>query len=374
VIDDVLRRAAAVTWGTPAVESMAPLADDEWQQLLARARIERLEPQLAIAIDQGVIAATTAQAAEARARHAAAMATVLLLDRQMLAVVELLQADGIDVVVLKGTALAHLDYPHPSHRAYGDIDLLVAAPQIEHAEARLVGLGGRRVYTEPRPGFDRRFGKGSSYRMPSGFEVDLHRTLALGPFGIAIEPRVLLAERETFALAGREVVALARSRRFVHACYHAVLGRARARYVPLVDLVLTAPHDAEEMAIVTDLARRWHGEVVVDAAIAAAIERLGWPAPHHMTRALDELRGSPREHRWLDGYRGAGRSSARLTLSAVEALDSWRDRVAYLRAVAWPSGLGAAAATRRLARGSSALTRWRPATTSREARPPTPGG
>ena len=302
-----------------------------------------------------MVAATEAQQAQAQARHAAAMATALLLDRELLAVMDLLQPDGVDVVVLKGTALAHLDYPHPSHRAYGDVDLLITASQIEHAEARLVAVGGRRVHDEPRPGFDRRFGKGSSYRMPSGFEVDLHRTLALGPFGLAIEPRVLLAEQQAFSLAGREVLALGRTRRFVHACYHAVLGRARAHYVPLVDLVLTAPRDADEMAAVIDLAVRWRGEVVIDAAIAAAIERLGWPAPDHVTRALDELRGSGREHRWLDGYVGAGRSSARLTFSAIEALESWRDRGAYIKAVAWPDGLGPMGAARRLVRGGRSV-------------------
>jgi hypothetical protein len=302
-----------------------------------------------------VVAATEAQQAEAQARHAAAMATALLLDRELLAVMDLLEPDGVDVVVLKGTALAHLDHPHPSHRAYGDVDLLVAASQIEHAEARLVAVGGRRVHDEPRPGFDRRFGKGSSYRMPSGFEVDLHRTLALGPFGLAIEPRDLLAERQSFSLAGREVVALGRTRRFVHACYHAVLGRARAQYVPLVDLVLTAPRDADETARVVELVRRWRGEVVIDAAIAAAIEQLGWPAPDHVTRALGELRGSRREHRWLGGYVGAGRSSARLTFSAIEALESWRDRVAYVEAVVWPTGLGPVGAARRIVHGGRSV-------------------
>lgn len=353
--DELLGRVASVTWDRPVVEPTEPLTDDDWLRLQARARIERLEPQLAIAIDMGVVSATEAQQAQAQTRHAAAMATALLLDRELLAVLDLLQPDGVDVVVLKGTALAHLDYPHASHRAYGDVDLLVAAAQIEHAEAQLVAVGGRRVHDEPRQGFDRRFGKGSSYRMPSGFEVDLHRTLALGPFGLAIEPRVLLADQQSFSLAGREVLALGRTRRFVHACYHAVLGRARAHYVPLVDLVLTAPRDADEMAAVVDLARRWRGEVVIDAAIAVAIERLGWPAPDHVTRALDELRGSRRERRWLDAYVGPGRASARLTFSAVEALESWGDRGAYLRAVAWPSGLGAAAAARRLMRGGQAV-------------------
>jgi hypothetical protein len=55
----------------------------------------------------------------------------------------------------------------------------------------------------------------------------------------------------------------------------------------------------------------------------------------------------------LAGYRGERRSSARLTLTATEALRDWSDRVEYLRAVAWPSGSTVATTARRLARGAS---------------------
>ena len=38
-----------------------------------------------------------------------------------------------------------------------------------------------RESAEPRPGFDRRFGKGVCLVRPDGVQVDLHRTLAAGP-------------------------------------------------------------------------------------------------------------------------------------------------------------------------------------------------
>ena len=232
------------------------LADDEWHQLLAVVRAERLEPQLAGAVTKATTTATPSQIDQAQSLHGRAMATTLLLDRKLLEIAALFDGAGVDFLALKGAAVAHLDRPDPSWRAYGDVDLLVPAPHIDTAERLLADAGGRRSYRSPRPDFDRRFGKGSSFRMADGLEVDLHRTLALGPFGLTIEPRSLFAGRESFALGGRGVLALDRPRRFLHACYHAVLGRARPRLVPLLDLIYTAPVAPDERAVVLELARQ----------------------------------------------------------------------------------------------------------------------
>lgn len=336
---------------------LSELSDPEWQQLLAVVRAERLEPQLAHAVAETNNAATPLQNEEAQSLHARAMATTLLLDRKLLEVAEMFDGAGVDFLALKGSASAHLDRPDPSRRAYGDVDLLVPAPHIDTAERLLAGAGGRRSYRSPRPDFDRRFGKGSSYRMADGLEVDLHRTLALGPFGLAIEPRGLFAGRENFALGGRGVRALDRPRRFLHACYHAVLGRARPRLVPLLDVVHTAPVSSEECAVVVELAGQWRAGVVVHAALAAAVDSLDWHLPAELTRLGSDLDATAQQRRWLRAYVGEGRSSARLTLSAVEAVDGWSNRVDYLTAVLWPASLSPKQAARRLARGGTAMVR-----------------
>ena len=285
------------------------------------------------------------------------MATTLLLDRKLLEVATLFDGAGVDFLALKGSAAAHLDRPDPSRRAYGDVDLLVSAPHIDTADRLLADAGGRRAYRAPRPDFDRRFGKGASFRMADGLEVDLHRTLALGPFGLAIEPRLLFAGRETFALGGRAVLALDRPRRFLHACYHAVLGRARPRLVPLLDVVHAAPIAPDERAVVVELARQWRAGAVVRAALAAAVDGLGWRLPAELTRMAADVDATAQQRRWLRRYVGEQRSSARLTLSAVEAVDGWGDRVDYLTAVLWPASLSPKQAARRLARSGRAMVR-----------------
>jgi hypothetical protein len=334
-----------------------PLEHRRWSELETRVRAERLEPQLARAVELGVLAADEQQADRAESLHQSAMATALLLDRLLLTVAERFDAASIPFAVLKGPAVAHLDYPDPARRAYGDVDVLVPSARIDRAVACLEATGSRRSRREPRPGFDRRFGKGMSFRVPTGGEVDVHRTLTLGPFGLAIDLDDLWAGRESFRIGGRELDALDRPRRFLHACLHAELGRARSRLVPLMDLVMTAPRSDSEAGAVVALARRWQCDAVVLAAVAAAAHRLRWSPPAELTAWMDRLGPSARQRRWMAGYRGDRRSSARLTLTATEALDGWGERLDYLRAVLWPSGTTMATRTARFRRGLSSWSR-----------------
>jgi hypothetical protein len=333
-----------------------PLTDDEWARLVALVRIQRLEPQLSSAVVSGALGATSPQRSEAERLHASAMARCLLLDRSLLHVADRLDEVDIPFVVLKGPAVAHLDHPDPARRSYGDLDLLIAPTHLEATGELLGAIGGTRAYMEPRAGYDRRFGKGMAFRIGGDLEIDVHRTLTLGPFGLAIDLDQLDAHHDTLVIGRRRLRALDRPRRFLHACYHAVLGRADVRFVPLLDVVRCAPASESELQVVISLSKAWRADVVVETAVEAAVARLGWLPSASMVAALDELRPTAQQRRWLDAYRGPRRSSARLTLSGVTAIDGWRDRVDYLRAILWPSNRGGGDAVRRLARGARALT------------------
>jgi hypothetical protein len=358
-LTDYVTSIAAYSIDVNGARPERPLGSEAWGQLVALVGAQRLAPQLASIAGAGRWPVTPEQVAHSESLHAAAMATSLLLDRQLLDVARQFDAHAVPFVVLKGSAVAHLDYPDPAGRAYGDVDLLVPPSHIETAEAVVTAAGGRRAFSEPRPGFDRRFGKGSSYRMPSGLEVDIHRTLALGPFGIAVDPVELAAGQDSFVIGDRTLPALDRPRRFLHACYHAVLGRSVPRLVPLVDLVMAAPRTERDMHEVVQLAHRWQADAVLDAAIAVTVERLGWSVPGHISRAFDELSRSERQRRWLRAYRDERRSSALLTMAGVEAIPGWPDRIDYLRAALWPVGQTPSNAIRRLARGGAAIARRR---------------
>ena len=253
--------------------------------------------------------------------------------------------------MLKGTALAHLDYDDPSLRCFGDVDLLVPGSHIEAARDLLLADGGTRAYPEPRPGFDRRFSKGLAITTTERYEIDLHRTLAAGPFGLALDLESLAADPDHFTVGGRRIPALGRPQRFLHACFHAVLGSADPRLVPLRDLVETAPATADEVEALRSLAEASSATAVVGRAVAAARSRLGWRPALVLAAWADGLHDTPRDRRWIAGYVGRQRAYATQALTAVEAVRGGPTaQAAYLYASLLPRGAD---------RGEALVARWR---------------
>src|SRR5437879_3101885 len=82
-------------------------------------------------------------------------------------------------------------------------------------------LGFTRPRPEPRPGFSERFGKAATHRGVDGLELDLHRTLVVGPFGLWLEPDELFEHAILFHLWGRELRRLDDTALVLHACLNA---------------------------------------------------------------------------------------------------------------------------------------------------------
>ena len=191
--------------------------------------------------------------------------------------VGVLRGSGLDHRVLKGAAVADLDYPDPALRSFVDVDLLVRAEEWDDAIHVLREAGWERQFAEPRPGFERRFVKGMVLTRPDdgGTELDLHRTLALGPFGLTVRLEDLWADCEVLRLGGVEVRALAAEERFLHACFHAVLGDLPPRLVPLRDIAQMSLRGNLDLDRVIHHARSWRAEAVLLRAVELTWETLG---------------------------------------------------------------------------------------------------
>ncbi len=348
---DLARTIAA--WGThtdlrpPA----APVDQTLWPGLLAEVNAQRITGLLSWAVAAGEWPATDDQTEQIVEAHQSWMATSVLLERVLLRTGQAFDDHGIPFQILKGAAVAHLDYEDPSLRCFGDVDILIPGSHIEAARDLLLADGGRRAYPEPRPGFDRRFTKGLAITTTDGYEIDLHRTLAAGPFGLALDLRALAADPDHFTVGGRRVPALGRPQRFLHACIHSVLGSAEPRLVPLRDLIETAPTTAEEVEAVRALAEASAATAVVGRAVAAARSRLAWRPPLVLAAWAGAVRESHRDRRWVGGYVGRQRAYATQALTAVEAVPGGpTTKAAYLWAVLLP---------RDADRGEALVARWR---------------
>ena len=267
--------------------------------------------------------------AEIAALHEEAMSSCLVLERATVAVVLGLRSAGVDSRVLKGPAVAHLDYPDPSWRTFGDIDLLVRGDDYDTAVAELGSWGGRRRSHEIRPGFDRRFGKGVCMLGADGIQVDLHRTFATGPFGLTTDLEALFADGDEIVLGGVPVPVLTREHRFLHACHHAVLGDWPPRLVALRDvaqLLLGTDLDADR-AVAT--ATSWRAGAVVATAVRSAWSTFEL-APTDLSRWASGYVGSRFERRALDAYLGPRRSYARQMVAAVPAVPGIAGKISFV--------------------------------------------
>lgn len=306
----------------------------EWAGLLAEANAKRLTGLLWAAVQRGAFPVTEEQEQDLQASQLEAMVAAVELEALLLDVLDLFDAAGIDSRVIKGSASAHLLYPDPALRPFGDVDILVPAAAMTDA-CRTLAEAGRRRFPEPLPSYDREFGKGVSMVMPGSLEVDLHRTLSPGPYGLLVHLDDLFVGVRTFPLGGREVPALGPDLQLLSACYHAVLGSAGPPLTGLRDVVqiLTT---TEVGGTTLELARRWKGEAVLAKGILEAWAALCPTEEPELVAWARAHRPGARDRRWLRAASGPTRSSPRMALQGLEAIPGLAPRLRYMHAVIAP--------------------------------------
>ena len=324
--------------GTDQPIATAPPDDATWQQLLQRVAHQRVPGLLLAAIDAGALPVTDEQRGDALERHQDAMSAVLHLEQRLLELVGALEADDVEVVALKGSAHAHLAYPDPSWRFFGDVDLLVRTDQLDAAITSLSERCDlRRQSAELRPGYDRRFTKSVTLLEPDGTEVDLHRTLVFGTFGFRIDLGELFASAVTFPLAGRSVRALGPETRVLHTCLHAGLGDPRPRLNSVRDLaqlLLTGDHDPDR---VIALAERWELQAVVARGLQLCDELLDIEVAGPIAARFRHHQPSRRDARAVASYVGTNRSHTAKVLASLPFIDDLPTKAAFVVGSALPA-------------------------------------
>jgi hypothetical protein len=314
--------------------TVAPALDDIGE-IVRIARLDRLGGLLYAAVQAGSIDVGDEAAAAIRQLWHEQLVASVTVEALAVRTAGLLDAAGIAWRLTKGPALAHLDYPDPALRAFGDVDVVVHPHSWRDAVGALAEAGWHRELPELAPGFDDRFGKGATITTQEGLEVDLHRRLAIGRFGVRLPTDELFHDVATVTLGGRDLPALDGPSRLLHACYHAALGGFRH---------LRAHRDIAQLLLMTSV--DWHRTVDVasrhrvDAVVARAVVD-AWAALrlelHHPAHCWAvEQRIGRADARALAVF-AAERPFREQALTAVPVL-AGRDAVAYLYALAGQPG------------------------------------
>jgi hypothetical protein len=326
-------RGSSLTLPTHALDPV------EWGKLVQSVQFHRLSGLLAASVHDHDLPATPEQREQAFREHSSAMQHCLKLEADLLQIGDILEQCDVSYRVLKGSAFAHLDYPDPALRAFADVDLLVRPEQYDSAVDALTRAGFERKFTEFRAGFDRRFGKGNSFKGPGGHELDLHRTFVMGPFGLTLDLDDLWSSADRFQIAGRSFETLAADQRFLHACYHAAIGNARTRLGPLRDLAgmlqrSDNPVDVDHALALTD---RWQATAVVARAVQLAWDAFALPEIP-LVQWARQVQPSSREQRALRTYVDLDMGVAAQSYAALQAIQGVRAKSAFVWALLFPSG------------------------------------
>jgi hypothetical protein len=273
-----------------------PMTAEAWEALARKAATHGLGGLLADAVHYGTLPCTPEQRHAAAAAQLASMSGCLRLESALLEAVDALAAGGIEVLVLAGTVNAHLDYPDPSLRPFGDVDLLLREADLAAGRARLHAAGFRPT------------GRRYPDRLVDdvGCQVDLHTHVLPAKWARHVGPAELWRQRDVLELGGRRLAVLDRAPRLVAACLRAGRGTRLISVRDVAQQVLGHPTpDA-----VVELSRRWHVVRGVAAAIDDAWERFAladivalsvWAARNH--GGSDLVRARPRpmavRRRWL---------------------------------------------------------------------------
>ena len=332
----LLRALAAGGLGS-AVVLDGPVTADVWSAVLRGAVAGRIQPALATAIRDGAWPATPGQRRDALSAHRSAVAHVARAEGVLLSAAAALRQAGLDFRVLKGAAAARLDYRDPTLRVFGDVDLLLPGTALAEGIQVLTGLGAQRTVPPLRKGFDARFAKAVPLRLVNGLEIDLHRSLALEPFGLLVDLERLFCTPEWFAVGDTQFPALNLTHRFLHACYHAVLDRTGRALGPLRDVsTMIQRPDLDDEAVIRE-ALSWHGGVVASTAICRAREFGGVTAERALDVWARGYRPRLRERFALAAFEGPRPRRVQRAVATAWMVPDLHERVDYVAAVLRPS-------------------------------------
>lgn len=317
--------------GPPGPQSLQPDAE-QWSALCSRMFSGNVPGVLAAAVEAESVVVDEPRRRRLFDQMVVRLVNDLRAESECVRVTALLRDAGIRTVVLKGLAVAHLDYADPSHRSTNDVDLLVRPDDLGPATELLTDSGFRRDLPERRPGFDRRFAKDVTMYGPRRVEVDLHRTLLRGPFGAAIDLDELWEHQEHLEVAGLpRRGALDRPSRLLHACYTVAVADARPTLANHCDVALLASDPALDWDAVRSRAERWRAWGVVVDGVAAASRTTGVALEVPIRGTRDRS-----QERWRSLYRSGGGSLVATTAGMARALGP-AAAARYLRDLAFPS-------------------------------------
>jgi hypothetical protein len=276
------------------------LESPRMKHLADAALAHRVDGLLAAAVADGVLPATEAQRLAIMQTHADSMSGCLRLEAALLEVLGIFEEAGMQVAVLRGVAAAHLEYPNPSLRSFGDIDLLVPPGLVERAVPLLKAAGFTPDSSPVAAG--RWDPTGLAFVADDQLEIDLYDHVIGGPLASTIPATELWRDLSVFELAGTPISALSPEARLISACLRASVGPP-SRLIALRDVVQLVLGGLVDVSRVHHLAQEWGVRAFLAGAIEQAWQAFALADVVALSKWAQRYRPTPDELKLLEGYR-----------------------------------------------------------------------
>jgi hypothetical protein len=212
------------------------LTPTAWNAMPAQAEAHGLAPLLYTHLQAASITMPPAVKQQLRVRTMQHAHANRVRFKMLAEILDAFQAAGIQVLVLKGAALAHLAYPHPGLRVMRDIDILVPKSEARYAQTLLATMGFNAPLTET---FEHRHLPVAQRRRDGMLvSVEVHHNLYVKG-GLAFEFAALRPSALPFTIEGVTAYTLGYEDMVVHIYRHMVEGAIfnPIRLIWIADLV-----------------------------------------------------------------------------------------------------------------------------------------
>lgn len=268
-------------------------ADLDWNQFASISYAHGIAPLIYHSLVQSdavdLIPAAAAQPLRNSYYANAARNSLLYDDLQKLLLA--LRQEKIDVIVLKGAALAEIVYPHRALRPMIDIDLLVRKEQLSKVESKLLEMGYRFHGHGRTKEFylDHRYHWVFAKRSDMSIEIHWHIKRPEGPFNIDIDE--FWKRAQGTKIASVETLVLWPEHLVLYVCQHMWKHNLLGGIRPLCDIAEATKYYADRIdwTKLTNTSSQWEMNPCSYLGLSLARGLLGAPIPEHVLKDLEPV-------------------------------------------------------------------------------------
>ncbi len=329
-------------WNVLAEERARQLAaaNIDWDAVRQFAEAEELAPFLYHWVRGKDLVPALLEQHLAAAYHTTAAQNTLQLN-DLAHVLDLLAAEGVAVVVLKGAALIEGLYRNAAVRPMEDVDLLVRPEALPRAIKILSDVCGVPALSPNQIGALVEREREMVFSKPGAPPIifDLHWQALDSPY----QPHArftdwLWKNGQPFQLGNRAALMLDRQALVLHLCGHRVIDPGRRTLLWLYDIASAVFHYRGDMDWdgLIDRAQAYDLVLPVQQAVAAIGAEWAGLIPDPVARRIENLTASRGEWAFRNWANSSDRAQVRLMRANLASMTDWRARVGYVLGNVFP--------------------------------------